>query len=137
VRQAAAIIALLASAMSAGAEVYMPECGDPGVGVYDVAWHGGGYVFFAGGQYDAGETLLVLDDCPKQRRLTMQIFDDDKIDKPRGGALFDAVDKAVRSQQSYTMRQIEAIARKAGAKTVFGPASFTSCACEKYGAVGP
>jgi hypothetical protein len=115
----------------------MPECSDPGVGVYDVAWHGGGYVFFAGGRYDDGETLLVLDDCAKQRRLTMQVFDDVNTDRPKGAALFDTVDRAVRSKQAYTMRQIEAIARKAGAKTVLGAASFRSCGCEKYGAAKP
>jgi hypothetical protein len=137
VKLAIAITTTLGLGASAGAEVYMPECGDPGVGVYDVAWHEGGFVFYAGGRYDDGETLLVVDDCPRQRRLTMQIFDKDNIDRPKGSALFDAVDAAVRSKQRYTMGQIEAIARAAGARTTRGAAAYVSCACEKYGAESP
>ena len=136
-KQALAIIATLGLAGSAGAEVYMPECSDPGVGVYDVAWHQGGFVFYGGGQYDEGETMLVVDDCPRQLRLTMQIFEKGDIDRPKGGALFEAVDAAVRSKQRYTMGQIEAIARAAGARTKRGAATYVSCACEKYGAVSP
>ena len=116
-----------------GAEVYMPECSDAGVGVYDVAWHGGGFVFYAAGRYDDGETLLFVEDCPGQRRLTMRIVEAGDLDRPRGGALFDAVDRAVRSKQGYTMGQIQAIGRDAGARTKLGAADDVSCACRLYG----
>lgn len=111
----------------------MPECSDPDVGVYDVAWHRDGFVFYGGGRYDDGETLLVLEDCKGQRRLTMRIVEKDSFDRPEGSALFDAVDKAVRSKQRYTMRQIEAIGKAAGARTRLGAADSVSCACAKYG----
>lgn len=115
----------------------MPECSDPDIGFYDVVWHQGGFVFYGGGRYDDGETLLVIDDCPRQRRLTMQVFDKGDIDGPKGSALFDAVDAAVRSKQRYTLGQIQAIAKAAGARTTLGKAASVSCACEKYGAVAP
>lgn len=135
-RQALAITSALALAAPAGAEdVYMPECGDPDIGLYDVAWHQGGFVFYGAGRHDAGETLLVIEDCPRQRRLTMQVFD--KGNTSKGAALFDTVDAAVRSKRRYTMGQIQAIAREAGAKTKLGQATSVSCACFKYGAVAP
>ena len=128
-----ALIAAVGLAGQAGAEVYMPECSDAGVGVYDVAWHGGGFVFYAGGSYDDGETLVVVEDCPGQRRLTMRIVEAGDLDRPKGGALFDAVDRAVRSKQGYTMGQIQAIGRDAGARTKLGAAADVSCACRLYG----
>jgi hypothetical protein len=132
----AALIAALGLAGQAGAEVYMPECSDPGVGVYDVAWHQGGFVFYASGLYDAGETLLILEDCSAQQRLTMRIVDTDIVDKPKGGALFDVVEKAVQSKQRYTMGQIAGIARETGAKVNQRKASDVSCACKTYGGQG-
>jgi hypothetical protein len=66
----------------------------------------------------------------------MSVIDSDIHEKPKGGALFDAVDKAVRSKQAYTMGQIAGIAREAGAKVTQGPAAYVSCACERYGGHG-
>lgn len=130
----AALIAALVLAGQAGAEsVYMPECGDADVGLYDVTWHADGFVFYGGGRYDDGETLLVLEDCPRQRRLTMRIVEKGDIDRPKGEKLFETVEKAVTSRQAYTMGQIEAMARQAGASTKLGAATHVSCACEKYG----
>lgn len=129
----AALIAALGLAGQAGAEVYMPECSDADVGVYDVAWHADGFVFYGGGSYDDGETLLVLEDCPRQRRLTMRIVETDDVDRPKGARLFETVERAVRSPQGYTMGQIEAMARQAGARTKLGAATQVSCACRKYG----
>ncbi len=63
----------------------------------------------------------------------MQVVDKDAVEKPKGSALFDAVEKAVRSKQRYTMGQIEAIGTAAGARTKLGAAGFVSCACERYG----
>ncbi len=129
----AALIVALGLAGQAGAEVYMPECSDADVGVYDVTWHADGFVFYGGGRYDAGETLLVLEDCPRAQRLTMQIVETDDIDRPKGAKLFETVEKAVMSRQAYSMGQIEAMARQAGARTKQGAATDVSCACRKYG----
>jgi hypothetical protein len=111
----------------------MPECSDAGVGVYDVAWHGGGFVFYAGAAMTTARPAGLSRIAPGQRRLTMRIVEAGDLDRPRGGALFDAVDRAVRSKQGYTMGQIQAIGRDAGARTKLGAADDVSCACRLYG----
>jgi hypothetical protein len=116
----------------------IPECTpvgaerDAGVGEYTVAWHGGGFVLYA--SWDA-QYRLFLDDCKGQRRLEMQSAKKtDPTDNAMAqDALYSAVSAALESKQRYTMRQIQAIAREAGAKTRMGKADYVSCGCDRYG----
>jgi hypothetical protein len=125
-------IAVLAAAPAA-ALTPVPECYDEATGSYDVVWHGKGFAFYSYGQDDGSN--YVLEDCPGGRRLLMTPA------KPKPGEdqweseelLYNKVFDALESPQSYSMQQIAGIARRAGAKTTLGKATYRSCACEKYG----
>jgi hypothetical protein len=115
----------------------MPEGAEraAGIGEYSTRWHGNGFVLYPNWVSETGEYRLILDDCKGQRRLIMTSV---KLDDPNANAdaerkMDDAVQGAVESKQRYTMRQIQAIAREAGAKTKLGTATYVSCGCDRYG----
>jgi len=132
-----AIVGLLcagpAQAFSPAAEC-LPEGAERQAGVheYDVHWHGGGFVFYVTWHEGAG---LFLDDCKGQRRLVMRSAEGDgpyaTYEAQR--ALMDVVLASLESKQRYTMGQISAVAREAGAKTKMGKADYVSCGCDLYG----
>lgn len=135
--RALAILGILGTGQAA-ALTPLPECTPEGAeraaGIYDysVQWHGGGFVLYPA--WDE-EYRLILDDCKGQRRLIMQSV---KLADPNDNAmaqtvLFDAVIGALESRQRYTMGQIQAIAREAGAKTRMGKAPYVSCGCDRWG----
>jgi hypothetical protein len=135
--RALAIIGLLAAGR-VQALTPLPECtpdGDEraaGIGDYSVQWHGAGFALYPAWDEDY---RLILDDCKGQRRLVMQsVRKDDPNDNAMAQmAMSDAVLAALESNQRYTMGQIQAIARQAGAKTRMGKAEYVSCACDRYG----
>jgi hypothetical protein len=119
----------------------IPECVPDGaeraagVSEYSVSWHGNGFALYS--QW-SDDYQLVLDDCEGQRRLLMTA---PKLGNVNDTAIaqdlmFNAVFAALESRQRYTMGQIQAIARKAGAKTTLGAAGYVSCACERWGNEG-
>jgi hypothetical protein len=122
----------------------LPECSPAGaeraagIGEYSTRWHGNGFALYPSWVSETGEYRLILDDCKGQRRLVMTSV---KLDDPNANAdaerkMDDAVQAALESKQRYTMGQIQAIAREAGAKTKLGRATYQSCACDRYGDEG-
>jgi hypothetical protein len=135
-----AMVGLL-TAGQAQALTPLPECsatGDEraaGIGEYSTRWHGNGFVLYPSWFEGTGDYRLILDDCNNQRRLVMTSV---KLDDPNANAdaerkMDEAVTAAMESKQRYTMGQIQAIAREAGAKTKLGKATYISCACDRYG----
>ena len=122
-----------AQAFSPEAEC-MPDGAERAAGVseYDVRWSGNGFVLYS---VFGDEFWLILDDCAGQRRLKMVVAKKDTIraDLAARDRLWDAVDAALESRQQYTMGQIQAIGRDAGAKTRLVKADYVSCGCERYG----
>jgi hypothetical protein len=119
----------------------LPECSATGaeraagIGEYSTRWHGNGFVLYPNWVADSGDYQLILDDCKGQRRLVMTSV---KLDDPNANAdaerkMDDAVQAALDSKQRYSMGQIQAIAREAGAKAKLGKATWQSCACDRYG----
>jgi hypothetical protein len=119
----------------------IPECVPEGperaagVSEYTVSWHGNGFVFYTSWDEDY---RLILDDCKGQRRLVMTApkrgdVNDRAIAQD---AMYAAVSAALESKQRYTLRQIQAIAREAGAKTRVDRAGYVSCGCDRYGDEG-
>jgi hypothetical protein len=116
----------------------LPECvtdgaeREAGLGEYSVNWHGSGFVAYTAW---SGDYRMFLDDCKRQLRLVMTV--EPQVDRDATAqmqfALDDAIYGALNSKQRYTMAQIEAIARKVGATTQRGRASYVSCACELWG----
>jgi hypothetical protein len=119
----------------------IPECVPDGaeraagVSEYSVTWHSNGFVLYPDW---AKDYRLILDDCKGQRRLEMTAPKlGDATDRAIAqDAMFDAVNAALDSKQRYTMRQIQVIARQAGAKTRMGRAEYVSCGCDRYGNEG-
>jgi hypothetical protein len=127
--RALAILGLLVAG-KAQALTPVPECFDAAVGEYDVEWQGGGFIFYQA--FSDGPYHLLLDDCRNDRRLSM-------ILEAKGTegeiwmaeeALYKRVFAALRSEKSYTMRQIAAIAKESGARTKLGKATYQSCGCQ-------
>ncbi|MCU0829769.1 MAG: hypothetical protein MUE52_20915 [Tabrizicola sp.] len=119
----------------------LPECVPEGaeraagIGEYSTRWHGNGFVLYPSWAADTGEYRLILDDCKGERRLVMTSV---KLDDPNANAdaerkLDEAVQAALVSKQRYSMGQVQAIARDAGAKTKLGKATYVSCGCDRYG----
>lgn len=138
--RALGIIGMLAAGQAHALEP-LPECTTSGaeraagVNDYSTRWHGNGFVLYPSWFEGTGDYRLILDDCKRQRRLVITSV---KLDDPNANAdaerkMDDAVTAAVESQQRYTMGQIQAIAREAGAKTMLGRATYVSCGCERYG----
>jgi hypothetical protein len=136
--RALAIMAVLAAGQAA-AELPPQECHDEGVGGYDIIWHNGGFVLYPG-RYTHEDYRLTLEDCPGDRALQIVLLyqGDDLVEKwDRDEVLIAAVEKALQSQQRYTLGQIAAIARDAGARTKITTLPYESCACATYGTVNP
>jgi hypothetical protein len=119
----------------------LPECSATGaeraagIGEYSTRWHGNGFVLYPNWVADTGDYQLILDDCNGHRRLVMTSV---KLDDPNANAdaerkMDDAVQVAMESKQRYSMGQIQAIAREAGAKTKMGRATYVSCGCGLWG----
>jgi hypothetical protein len=119
----------------------LPECSATGaeraagIGEYSTRWHGNGFVLYPNWVADSGDYQLILDNCQGQRRLIMTSV---RLDDPNANAdaerrMDDEVMAALESKQRYTMGQIAAFAREAGAKIKLGKASYVSCACVLYG----
>jgi hypothetical protein len=119
----------------------LPECISTGaeraagIGEYSTRWHGNGFALYPHWVSETGEYRLILDDCKGQRRLVMTSV---RLDDPNANAdaerkMDEAVQAALDSKQRYSMGQIQAIARQAGAKTRLGKATYQSCACDRYG----
>ncbi len=133
-----AITAVVMLAGAAQAMVPVPECtasgaeAKAGVTDYSTAWHGGGFVLY---QVWSDRARLYLDDCVNARRLVMtppKSRDTARaIDNEQ--AVYLAVRSALDATEAYTMAQIGAVARKAGARTALAAARYESCACDLYG----
>ena len=103
---------------------------DAGVGVYDVGWHEGGFVF--NHPYASGGYQRVLDDCRNGRRLVMTL-------RPKGtnsdirdaeSAFHERLPGALTSKQPCTMGRFRSLAKSAGAATKLGRAAYESCGCQ-------
>jgi hypothetical protein len=104
---------------------------------YDPAEIAPGWVIYSHATYtDSGPDVetLVLESCAAGVRLVAEIrFDPNAIDA--GYAVSDAVHAAVRgaadggNPQTYSLDQIAALARAAGAETQVGNSPYRSCAC--------
>lgn len=104
---------------------------------YSPAWAQGGFVYYQLTSRASDRTTFVLDDCTGGRRLTMQPAGWSAPDFETRSAgqvrLHDTIATALESAKGYSMEQIRALARGAGARASLAAAKYESCACKVRG----
>jgi hypothetical protein len=101
---------------------------------YDFTLVGDGFAYYERRRIGGGRWEFILEHCPTRQRLTVFLEGNGvEANQQRFNEVLAPVLEAIRSERSYTLRDLRQIALAEGASAAVGEEGNTSCVCAVIG----